>query len=420
VPGPAAAATRFPLLAPLRERNYALLWAGDAVSLAGDQFQTVALAALVLDRAGGTAVLGTVLGAQAVPRALLMLGGGVVADRYQPRLVLLVANAVQGLLVAALTAALVSGRFALWYMYAYALASGAALAFSVPAARALVPGLVPPEQLRGANALTSLNVNLSGSVFAPLAGIVVARVGSIPAFALNTLSFFVAAGAVRAISGADAAGGIGAHGGARSQRHGSPLADLREGIAVARADRAGWAAILTVVVFQLGSGGASLVGLPALATHSLDSGTRGVGVLFGALGAGAVVGNVLVGSARRLPRVGLFVGVTTLGWGIAFALVGAAPSLAVAAGLLVVVGVLRGVCGTTYVSFVQGRAPSEARGRVMALLFFGVLGLGPVSLAAGGMLAEAFGPRALILSGGALMVLAGVYALAQEPFRQAT
>jgi MFS family permease len=409
--GAEATSTRFPLLAPLQVRNYALLWAGDAVSLAGDQFQTVALAALVLDGAGGAAVLGAVLGVQAMPRAVLMLVGGVVADRFQPRLVALVANAVQGVLVAALTAALLSAQFSLWYLYAYALASGAALAFSVPAARALMPSLVPLEQLRGANALASLNVSLSGSIFAPLAGFVVARVGIIPAFALNALSFFVAAGAVRAIR---------VEGVPTARPAGSPLAELREGIAVAHADRAVWVTILTVAVFQFGSGGATLVGLPTLATLAYGAGTQGVGVLFGALGGGAVLGSVLVGSVRSVPRLGLFVGVTTLGWGIAFALVGAAPSLGVAAGLLVVVGVLRGMGGTACVSFVQARAPAEARGRVMALLFFGVLGLGPVSLAAGGVLGEAFGPRVLILCGGALMVLAGIYALAQEDLRRAT
>ena len=77
-----------PLLAPLRERSYALLWGGTAVSLAGDQFRTVALAAVALELTGSPAVLGAVLAVQAVPRTLLMLVGGVVPDRFRPREVL--------------------------------------------------------------------------------------------------------------------------------------------------------------------------------------------------------------------------------------------------------------------------------------------------------------------------------------------
>jgi MFS family permease len=100
---------RFRLLAPLGARNLALLWSGNAVSLAGDQFQLVALAVLALDLTGSTALLGAVLGVQAVPRAVLMLVGGVVADRSHPRAVMLAANALQGLLVALVVLALATG-----------------------------------------------------------------------------------------------------------------------------------------------------------------------------------------------------------------------------------------------------------------------------------------------------------------------
>ena len=399
-----------PLLAPLRGRNYALLWGGNTASLVGDQFQTVALAVLVLDLTGSAAALGAVLGAQAAPRAVLLLAGGVAADRFRPRTVMLAANALQGVLVLALTAVLATGRLALWQLFAYAVGSGAALAFSIPAARALIPALVPTERLRSANALNALSTNLAGAVFAPLAGAVVARVGSLPAFALNAASFFAAAGTVQAIRVPGAAPG---------RPDGSPLRQLREGVAAAHADRVVWVAILATAIFSLGIGGATRVGLPALATLALDGGTQGIGVLYGAIGAGAVLGNVLTGSLTRLPRQGLVAGATLLAWGLTLALAGAAPSVAAAVPVLACVGLLQGVCGNTFVSLVQGRAPAAAQGRVMSLLFLGVNGLGPVSLAAGGLLGAAVGPRALIVGGGVVVALAGAYALAQREFREA-
>lgn len=117
---------RFRLLAPLRSRDFALLWGGNAISLAGDQFQTVALAVLALDVTGSAAVLGTVLAVQAIPRVLLMLIGGVVADRFRPRGVMLTANALQGTLVAMLATVLWLERLETWHLYAYAAASGMA------------------------------------------------------------------------------------------------------------------------------------------------------------------------------------------------------------------------------------------------------------------------------------------------------
>jgi hypothetical protein len=400
---------RFALLAPLRARKFALLFGGNAVSLAGDQVQLVALAVLVLDLTGSTAVLGAVLGAQAVPRAVLMLVGGVAADRFHPRTVMLGANVVQGLLVLALTAVLAVGRLAEWHLYAYALASGIALAFSIPAAQALVPALVPTGQLRSANALTSLNFNLASSVFPPLAGVLVARAGSVPAFAFNALSFFVAAGAVLAIGGERVP----------ALRTGGAIAQLREGIAVARADRVVWAAIVAATVFSLGFGGATLVGLPALATLELDAGTEGLGVLLGAAGIGAILGSVVMGSIPTLTRQGLAAAVTLLALGVTLALVAGAPNVAVAAPVLVLSGFLRGVCANLYVTLVQSRAPAAARGRVMSLFFLGVNGLAPLSLAAGGLLGDAFGPRILLVTGGAVIALAGAYALAQPDFRRA-
>jgi hypothetical protein len=353
-----------------------------------------------------------VLGAQAVPRALLMLAGGVAADRFRPRTVMLAGYVAEGLLVLALTAVLAGGWLAHWHLYAYGVASGVALAFAIPAGQALVPALVPSGQLRGANALYSLNFNFASSVFPPLAGVLVARLGSVPAFAFNALSFVVAAGAVAAIRAA----GVPRAG----HQHAGALAQLREGVAVARADRAVWAAILGVTLFSLGYSGAALVGLPALAKLALDAGTEGIGILFGALGAGAVVGSVLMGSLRALPRPGLTGGLAVLAQGVAMALVAATPGVWAAVPLLVIAGLLRAAAANTFITLVQGRAPAAARGRVMSLLFLGANGLAPLSLAAGGLLGDAFGPRVLVAAGGVVVALAGAYALSQREFRRAT
>ena len=404
-------AARLPLLAPLRARDFALLWGGNAVSLAGDQFQVVALAVLALELTGSTAVLGAVLGVQALPRALLMLPGGVVADRHHPRAVLVVANLLLGLLVALLAAALAAGALAPWHLYAYAAASGTVLAFTPPAFSALVLLLVPRARLHSANALNALNFNLAGAVYPPLAGLVVARLGVLPAFALDAASFFVAAAAVWAIRAAPPA---------RAGGRMSALAQCLEGIAAARADRVVWVAVAAAAIFSLGWGAATLVGLPALAQLTLGAGSEGVGALLGAAGAGATAGAVLLGSLPRLRRLGLVAGAVLAGLGLSLALVAAAPSVAAAVPVLVVGGALRAAAGTAYITLVQARAPEAARGRVMALFWLGINGLAPLSLGLGGAVGAALGPRAVLVAGGAVVALAGLYSLAQREFRSAT
>jgi MFS family permease len=357
-------------------------------------------------------VLGLLLAVQAVPRAVLMLLGGVLADRYHPRTLLVATNALQGLLVAAVAVVMAADRLTLGHLVAYAAASGVVYAASVPAAPALVPQLVPRARLRAANALTSLNFNLAVAVYAPLGGLLVARVGPAPAFAFNALSFFVAAGAVWLVRapGRPRASGPGG---------GGALTQLRAGVALARADPVVWTAILAATGYSLGATGATLVGVPALASLSLGAGSAGVGLLYGALGLGATAGTVALGSLRGLRHPGRWAGLTLLGLGLALASTAAAPTVAWAAAALALAGLLRGAGANIYVTLVQAHAPDAARGRVMGLFMLGVMGLAPLSMAAGGLLGSLLGPRALLAGGGLVVAAAGVFALSRRPFREA-
>jgi MFS family permease len=403
--------TRFPLLAPLSERNYRLLWLGNAVSQAGDQFQMVALAVLALQLTQSATVLGTVLMVQAVPRVLFMLAGGVVVDRFQPRRVMLTSNLLQGLLVAAVVIALGLRRLELWHMYAYALGSGMVFAFSIPAAQSLVPQLVSRERLRSANALSSLSMNFAMFLYPPIAGLLVAAAGTLPAFAVNAATFLVASLVISWIRQPESSAFTAALGG--------PLRRLLESIAAARQDRVIWVAILSATAFSLGYGGAMQVGLPAFAQLTLEAGASGIGILFGANGAGAVLGAAFMGTVAQIRRQGLFGALALLGLGLAVMLIATAPSLLIAVPIMALAGTVRAALANLYITLVQSRAPAEMRGRIMALFMMGVMGLAPFSLGAGGLLADLLGPRALIAAGGSVVALAGVYALTQKPFRDA-
>ena len=157
-------------LAVLRSRNFRLLWIGEAISLLGDQFYMIALPWLVLQLTGNALAVGTVLAVAAIPRALFMLVGGALVDRFSPRSLMLGSNLVRFGLVVLLAGLVLTGTIELWMLYVMALFFGLADAFFYPAQSAIVPQLVKERDLPTANALVQGTAQLSLFVGPMLAG----------------------------------------------------------------------------------------------------------------------------------------------------------------------------------------------------------------------------------------------------------
>src|SRR5579859_3381215 len=183
---------RVPLIEPLLGRDFRLMFAGESVSLLGDQFHFVALAWLTLQLTGSGVALGTVLMAAAIPRAVFMLVGGAISDRISPRSLMLVANALRTVVVAVVAALVLTGHVQLWQLYVLALIFGVVDAFFYPALNTIVPMLVSDEQLSPANGVVQIMQQVSGLVGPALAGLLVAAAGTGPAFAIDSASFAVA------------------------------------------------------------------------------------------------------------------------------------------------------------------------------------------------------------------------------------
>lgn len=402
---------RIPFLNVLADPNYRTYWIGNTVSLAGDQFQSIALAVLALELTGSAATLGGVLLAQALPRVTLMLAGGVLADRQRPQSVMIRANLLQAMAVAALAVVVGTGHVQVWHLYVYAVVAGTLFAFAQPAGDAFVPQIVPRHHLRTANALNSLSLNLAMSVVPPLAGVIVAAAGSLPSLIINGASFLVAATAARLVI-------VPQHIRPPALRA-NPWHDLRAGIDAARSDNVLWLTIVIAAFYSVGALGASQVGLPAFAKLTLEAGSEGVGILFGASGVGAVAGAIIVGMIPTPRRPGIMAGASLLVMGVSIALVAVAPGIWAAVPLLLVFGVGRGFCANTFVTLVQTRSPDVYRGRILAMFKMSASGLAPLSLALAGVLADMFGPRVAIAAGGCAVALSGLYAFTRHEFRRA-
>jgi len=162
------------MLKPLKIRNFRLLWLGESASLLGDQFFLIALPWLVLKLSGDAFAVGAVLAVAGIPRAMFILLGGALTDRFSARSLMLWSNIVRMALVTFLAVIVLLGLVELWMLFVLALAFGIADAFFFPAQAAITPTLVPPEQLLEANALVMGTAQLSLLVGPAAAGLLIA------------------------------------------------------------------------------------------------------------------------------------------------------------------------------------------------------------------------------------------------------
>jgi len=178
------------ILAPLRHRDFRLLWTGLAVSLLGDGIFLVAVAweaYRIEDRPSALAGVGL---AASVPQVVLLLFGGAVSDRLPRKLVLITADAARALAVGSLAMLSSWGHLRLWELWAVAFVIGAATAFAAPAFDSIVPAFVPKQQLMEANGLDQFMRPAALQLLGPaLGGVLLATVGAAGAFGADALSF---------------------------------------------------------------------------------------------------------------------------------------------------------------------------------------------------------------------------------------
>lgn len=403
-------ATGSGLLRPLRLRDFRLVFGGETVSVLGDQFHFVALAWLTLQLTGSGLALGSVLMVAAIPRLIFLLLGGALSDRWSPRSLMLYSNVIRAALVGFLAFLVLTGRAELWQLYVLGAIFGVVDALFYPAISAIVPMLVSEATLAPANALLQGSQQFAALIGPALAGVVVALVQTGAAFVVDAISFAVAAvalvfvvGGRRASRPADADEG---------EQERSILATIRAGLAYAWSDPAVRSLIFLTAAFNFAFSGPLSVGIPYLAGHTLGGGSATFGILLSGFGGGALLGAVTAGSIRRVPGLGTTVLLIAIGLGIGIALIGIAPNVIVAFGVLAVMGIGVGFINVHVISWLQARTPEKMRGRVLSLIMVGSHGLAPVSYALAGLIVD-IGPVPVMFGvAGAIVVGASLAAFA--------
>jgi len=390
---------------PLGQPAFRLLWLGKTLGLLADNIYLVAISWLAFELTGSGLALGGVLTVGAVPRGLLMLVGGAVTDRFDPRLLLLASQAARAVLMAAVTVGLLLGGVELWHLYLLAAGFGTVDALAYPATLAAAPRLLPPAQLNAANALVQGAEQVAGIGGPALAGLLIGLLGLPATFGAAAAALLLGALLLVPAAWARADGVAPPEEIAAEPLGRAVLAGLR--FAWGRPQVRG--VLLIVAALNLSGLGPVIVGGTALAESRFGAGAGGLSALLTAYGVGALLGLALAGT--RQPTGDPYRGMVGLAAGIAvgLALIGVAPTILVACLIMAAMGLAVGWITVDSVTWLQRDAGPAMQGRVLSLLGFAAAALDPLSYAFAGLLLER-GPTLLFAAAGGLLLAASALA----------
>jgi len=380
-------------LSAFRHQPYARLWTGAFISNIGTWMETVAIGIYVTEVTGQAAWTGTVAAAGFVPIALLAPVGGALADRVPRRRLLTVTTLVQSALAGLLTALFVIGSPSAPTVTLIVFAGGIASALGFPAFQAMLPDLVPEEDLPSAIALSSAQFNLGRVVGPAIAGVVIQVGGFAWALGVNAASFLAVVAVLTTL------------------RLPAPTPppegetlwhSMAIGARYVRSDRGLRVSVAAMCVNTLLA--APFIALvPAMAEKVFDAGARGTSILVTAQGIGAVLMGLALGSLTT--RLGIR---RVVSWMLvllppALAIYALAPTLALSAVSLFVVGALYLGALSSFFTVAQLRAPAHLRGRVLAVNNVILGSLYPLGSVTQGRIADSIGLRATTIGAAATM-----------------
>jgi MFS family permease len=386
--------SRVRMLAPLRHRDFRLLWSGMCVSLLGDGMFMVAMAWQVYALSNAPTALSLVGIAMAVPTIALLLLGGVICDRFDRRRIMLAADLTRGLAVALMAALSLTGLLELWHVVGLVAVYGAGTAFFNPAFDAIVPEVLPGEELGQANALDQFMRPIALRLAGPaLGGVLIAAVGSGMAFALDAASFAVSAAALLAM---------------RPRRYTAAAApvsvgqDIKSGFAYISKRVWLWLTFATAAIAYLLFMGPAEVLLPYLVKNDLGGSAADLGLVLAAGGIGSVGCAVVMGQGGLPKREITFMYCAWTLATLAVAGYGVASSIWQLMLASLAFNGLETAGTIVWATAKQKHVPAALLGRVSSLDWLISIGLLPLSFALTGPVSEAIGVRGTLVGAGVL------------------
>jgi len=387
-------------------RDYRMLWSGSFMSSCGTWMQEVAQNWLILDMTRSTFWLGLDAFLGDFPFILFSLLGGVVADRYDRRKILLASQVVQLTNAFVLAALLLTHHVAIWHILVLSFLTGIAQSFGGPAYQALVPTLVDKEDVPNAVSLQSTQFNLARVVGPLLAAVAYAKLGAAACFGLNGLSFFVVIAALLLLR---------SHFTRKPGKHPPVIESLREGLAFIGRTPAMKALILlafagSFLAFPL------LTFLPVYAKLVFARDVRAYGRFLTFFGIGAVLGAIVAARLSHSTRKGERAVASQVAFAALIVAFAISRNFQLSCVLLFLAGGALSVVFTMLMSLVQTIVTDDMRGRVGSVYMLAFRGAIPLGNFAAVAIAARTGPTAVLAVNGVLLGLLAATVLA---FRRA-
>lgn len=386
------AETKTGTFSSLRIRNYRLFATGAVISNTGTWMSRIAQDWLVLSITGSSFAVGITTALQFLPMLLFGLYGGVIADRYPKRRLLLCTQAALGVLGLALATLTLSGVVQVWHVYAIAFLLGVVTVLDNPTRQTFVMEMVGPAQVRNAVSLNSANFQSARLIGPAVAGVLITAVGSGWAFLFNGLSFIAPITGLLLMRSSELY---------RVERAPRGKGQLREGLRyVAGKPELIWPIVLVGFIGTFGFNFA--IWLSAFANKVFSSGAGTYGLFNTLMAAGSLIG-ALLAARRSRTRLRMLVAAAMF-FGTLEVVASLAPTFWIFAALLVPIGVFGLTFNTTANATVQLATDPVMRGRVMSLYMMVFVGGTPIGGPVMGWVTDNFGARVGFLSGGLICV----------------
>ncbi len=419
----------------LQSRPFALLWTGQTISVLGDAVFTIAITWEVLLLTGSATAMSLIVIAQWGPKIVLLLFGGVLADRVSRRLLMLWADAGRGCIVLLVAWLSWSHLLQFWHLIALAPLFGIVSSFFDPAYQAIMPQLVEKDELASANSLNIVSRNLGFLLGPMLAAGCITLLGPSSAFAFDGLTFFISAIFLIAlkissslalpqskpVASDQPANEVRLPEGSLSKA-GSALRDIRDGLRYVFAHTWLWVPVLASPLVSVGFAGPMWVSLPRLVRDVYGAGVWLIGAMATSDAIGSIIAALLIGNASKVRRRGIVAFTSIIVGGCA--LVACAvplsrsiePVVAIIASALVGFGlaIFMIIWGTLQ----QEKVPNEMLGRVSSISQLGIVSALPAGLVLAGLLADHVGPASVFATGGVLVIVPAALALCFRDIRR--
>jgi len=381
------------MVSALRYAQFRHYWFGNLAAVSGQQMMWVAQGWLVYRLTDSALYLGYVGLATAAPAILLNLIGGVVADRFDQRRVIVLTQAVTTTSAFCLAVLTVLDLVHVWHVLVVAFVSGSMQAFNNPARQSIFPQLLDRKDLMNAVALNSIVWQGTRIVAPAAAGIVVTLFGEATVFFLCAAGFLALALVVARLR---------LEGAKRRDVSASPVSDLIEGLGFIRTNFL-FAFLIGMSFFNSFFGFSTQQLMPVFTEDILHVSTTWLGILMGMTGVGSIIGIALLGYAGDVERKGLLIIGGATAFGAFIILFAISTSYPVSLLMVFFMGAFGSIYMITVQTTLQLRVPDELRGRVMGI--YGIThNVGPLGSLQAGYIADSVSPPAAMIVGGVAII----------------